>query len=290
MASFDNKKQLRFIITLGTGVFGTGGFDTITLEGYRSTANIDKAGGMLMGTLSAKIYGLSQSDMNSATTLQWQLGTYLPNTIEVFAIDGKSEVLVFAGNIVNAWGDYSGMPDVFLNIKAQSAYFNQLKAVAPLSISGGIDVSVVMTRIAKDMGLSFENNNVSKIIYNVYVASTLTEQARELAQMCGFDLYIDDKTLAITNRYSPRAGVVPRVAPDTGLIGYPFFDGICVNFQCLFNPAITFGGLVQLNSDLPSCSGEWVVVSVGYELSGEMPSSQWVCNVRGNQNGLAITK
>jgi len=57
MPSFSNKKQLRFVITLGTGKFGSSNNDTVTLQGFRAIAEIDKAGGMMMGTLKAKIYG-----------------------------------------------------------------------------------------------------------------------------------------------------------------------------------------------------------------------------------------
>ena len=105
--SFDNKKALRFVITLGTGKFGSSNNDQITLQGFRASVDIDKAGGVQMGTLRAKIYGVSQSDMNTCTSFTMQAprdGGYLyqPNTVEVFAIDGDVETLVFAGNIVNA--------------------------------------------------------------------------------------------------------------------------------------------------------------------------------------------
>ena len=46
LSSFDNKKELRFVITLGNGqTFQGGSSNQITLEGYRAIVNIDKAGG-----------------------------------------------------------------------------------------------------------------------------------------------------------------------------------------------------------------------------------------------------
>lgn len=289
MPSFENKKALRFVITLGTGKFGSSNNDTITLQGFRASADIDKAGGMMMGTLRAKIYGVKQADMNSITTLQWKPGTLIPNTVEVFAIDGPVETLVFAGNIVNAWADYQSMPDVFLHIQAQAAFFHQLRAVRPFSVKGGIDAAVVMGRIAKEMGLGFENNNVSVQLTDVYLANTLTEQAKELARAANFDLYIDDKVLAITNRYAPRSGLIPLISKASGLVGYPTFDGVGVNFQTLFNPAITFGGSIKLETDVQQAAGEWVVTSVGHRLESEKPGGAWFSSVRGNQNGLAVT-
>ena len=290
MPSFDNKKQLRFVITLGTGKFGSSNHDTITLQGFRATADIDKAGGMMMGTLRAKIYGVKQVDMNSITTLMWKPGTRIANTVEVYAIDGAAETLVFAGNIINAWGDYQNMPDVYLHIQAQACYFNGLQAVRPLSIKGGIDVAVVMARIAKDMGLVFENNNLSVMLTDVYVANTLKEQALELARAANFSLYIDDKILAITNKYAPRKGLIPEISPASGLVGYPTFDGVGVNFKTLFNPAVTFGGSIKLVTDLPQAAGEWIVTSVAHRLESEKPGGAWFSNVRGNQSGLAVIR
>ena len=288
MPSFDNKKQLRFVVTLGTGKFGSSNNDTITLQGFRATADIDKAGGMMMGTLRAKIYGVKQSDMNSVTTLQWKTGTLIPNTVEVYASDGPAETLVFAGNIVNAWADYQSMPDVFLHIQAQSAFFNALKAIPPRSFKGGVDVASVMAQIARDLGYTFENNGVTTRLVDVYLPNTGMEQAKDLARAAGCDLYLDDKILAITPPNVPRKVIIPLISPASGLVGYPTFDGVGVNFQTLFNPAITFGGSIKLETDVQQAAGEWVVTSVGHRLESEKPGGAWFSNVRGNQNGLAV--
>jgi len=290
MTSFENKKQLRFVITLGTDKFGETNNDQIILEGFRSAVDIDKAGGMMMGTLKAKIFGVKQDDMNSITTLRWRPDYAIKNTVQVIAIDGKIETLVFAGNIVNAWGDYKSMPDVHLYIEAQSCYFNGLQPVQPFSIKGGVDVAFVMERIAKDMGLTFENNNVSVMLSDIYLANTLKEQALEVAKAANCSLYIDDKILAITNKYLPRKGFIPEISPQSGLIGYPTFDAIGVNFQTLFNPSVTFGGSIKLKTDIKKAEGEWVVVSVAHKLESEKPGGAWFSTIRGSPYGFAIIK
>jgi len=285
-----NKKRLKFIITLGTGKFGASDNDQVTLEGYRATVDIDKAGGMMMGTLRAGIYGVTQDDMNSITTLQWKPQEIIPNTVEVYAIDGDTETLVFAGNIVNAWGDYQTMPDVYLRLQAQSAFINQLKPVPPRSFQGAIDVASVMSQIARDLGYNFENNGVSVSLTDVYLPNTGLEQAKDLAHAANIDLYLDDKTLAITPANSPRGDMIPEISAESGLIGYPTFDGIGVNFKTLFNPSVTFGGRIKLVTDIQQAKGEWIVTSIGHRLESEKPGGEWLSNVRGNANGLAISK
>lgn len=289
MPSFSDKKQLRFVITLGTGKFGSSEHDQIILQGFRATADIDKAGGMMMGTLRAKIYGVKQADMNSVTTLQWKPGTLIPNTVEVYAIDGAVETLVFAGNIVNAWADYQSMPDVYLHIQAQSAFFNALRAVPPRSFKGGVDVASIMAQIARDLGYVFENNGVITRLTDIYLPNTGMEQAKDLARAAGCDLYLDDKILAITPPNVPRKVLIPLISPASGLVGYPTFDGVGVNFQTLFNPAVTFGGSIKLETDVQQAAGEWVVTSVGHRLESEKPGGAWFSSIRGNANGLAVT-
>jgi len=259
MLSFQNKKALKFVITLGTGTFGSSNANQITLQGLRATVDINKAGGMMMGELHAQIWGVRQSDINSVTTLQWKPRAIIPNTVAIYAIDGTQETLIFQGNIVNAWGNYEAMPDAFLMIQAQAAYFNQLQAVAPTSIKGNVDVATLMGQIVATMNKSnhggpqytFENNGVNVQLSNPYLPNTALEQIKALARAAGCDLYLDDTVLAITPANSPRLStIIPEISSASGLVGYPTFDGIGVNFRTVFNPAIRFGGSFQLVTDL----------------------------------------
>lgn len=289
MSSFDNKKELRFVITLGTGSFGSSSNNQITLQGYRAVVDIDKAGGMMMGTLRAQIYGVSQDDMNAITTLQWHPKAFIPNTVEIYAIDGNAETLVFTGNIINAWGVYDAMPDVFLMIQAQAAYFAQIKPASPTSYNGPIDVASAMRQLAAQMGLTFENNGVNVRLQNQYLPNTALEQAKALAQAAGIWMYIDNGVLAICPANSSRSKPVPLISAETGLIGYPTFDGVGVNFRAMFNPSIIFGASFQLVTAVKQAAGVWIATSVGYRLESEKPGGAWFATVRGNQSGLAVT-
>lgn len=289
MSSFTNKKELKFIITLGTGTFGSSSNNQVTLQGLRAVVDIDKAGGSMMGTLRAQIFGVSQSAMNSVTTLQWKPKAFIPNTVQVYAIDGAQETLIFTGNIVNAWGNYQGMPDVFLMIQAQAAYFNQLAAVPPTSFKGPVDVASAMSQLAAQMGLTFENNGVTGSLSNQYLPNTALEQAKALAQAAGIWLYVDNGVLAITPANAPRSKPIPVISAETSMQGYPTFDGVGVNFQALFNPSVIFGGEVQVVTDIPNANGTWIVTSVAYKLESEKPGGAWNMTIRGNQSGLAVT-
>jgi len=301
MTSFSNKKQLRFVITLGTESFpdgrviqksfASGGINQITIQGLRASISIDKAGGVQNSMLRARIWGVKESDMRACTTLKWKPLEAIKNTVQVFAIDGEVETLVFAGNIVNAWGDYQSIPDVFLYIEAQSAYFAQINPAAPRSYQGALDAAEALRQIAEQMGLTMEVNGAKAMLNDIYVANTLTEQAKEIVKAANFDMYIDDKTMAICPKYGARAqSFIPDISAQTGMVGYPTFDGIGVAFVTLFNPAILFGGKVNVITDIPQAAGEWNVSSIAHRLECEKPNGQWFSTVRGSLGQYAIVR
>jgi hypothetical protein len=290
MGSFDNKKMLRFVITLATGSFGSNTVNQfgeitastqgnqLTLEGFRATASVDKAGGIQANTLHAKIYGVSQNFLNQITTLRWQsLELSTRNEIEVYAIDGDQETLFFAGNMITAFANYNQQPAVFLEITAQAGYINQIKPVSPSSYSAPVDVATAMGTLASTMGYVLEPNGVQVMLpAGLYLDGTALEQTLSLAHQAGLGCFIDDGILAITaSTLTPRGvGLVPEISAQTGLVGYPSFTDTGVTFQTLFNPAIVFGGQIQLVTSTPS-SGPWFVTSLAHELSCELPGGPW---------------
>lgn len=290
-SSFENKKELQFVITLVTGTFGSSSNNQITLEGFRASIDLDHGGGAMMGTLRARIYGVSQEDMNACTVIQWQPNYINNNRLDVYAIDGAQQTLVFSGNIVNSWGNYQNMPDVFLEIQAQVAYFHQLQAVAPTSYKGTVDAAQIINQLASQMGFTFENSNgLSFVLNNPYLPNTAIEQVKALAQMARMNWCIDGNILAITPLNKPRSlGQIPEISPQSGLISYPTFDGVGVNFQVEFNPALRFLGSFQLVTSVQRAQGQWIIASLSHKLESEKPGGAWFSTVRGNSSGLIVT-
>ena len=293
MASFDNKKELRFLITLGQGGFGSSSNNQITLEGYRAIVDIDRGGGMMAGTLRAQIYGVSQSDMNSCVTYPYQpqrfSAGYVFSTIQVFAIDGDQESLVFTGNIQTAWGNYQNQPDVFLEIVAQSLYAQQLTPVAPTSFNGAFDVAAAAKQMAASLGLTFENNGVSVQLKDKYFAGTTLDQVKALKNMANVDLYIDPPVLAITPPNTARGQTgAPLISAKTGMIGYPTFNSQGITVRTLFNPAVKFGGTVQIQSDIPNAMGTFIVRGLAYKLESEKPGGVWFATILATNGNFAI--
>ena len=166
-SSFANQKLIQVTITLGAGKTFSNGKDSLTLEGIRVSVNIDMGGTFMGGNMRVRIFGLSQSDMNQLTYFAWmpqpQLGP--PNRISVTAVDGEQTTLVFTGMIIQAYGNYQAMPEVFLDIQATATQAAQLVSVTPLSVASDTTIATIMGKLAKQMGFTFENNGVDIAAY-----------------------------------------------------------------------------------------------------------------------------
>ncbi len=301
-SSFDNTKDLLFQITLGTGSFGSSSANQISLQGFRATCEVDKAGGVQMNTLRAAIYGVSVDHMNSLTSLQWQPGTLSRNQIQVFAIDGSQQTLIFSGNVGNCWANYTQMPEVFLEIQAFAGLINQLTPVPPSSYQGTVDVATTMSQIVNLMNstggtqYTFENNLIQPItLRNPYLPGAAWDQALSLAHQAGIDIYLDDNVFAICTSLNPRntPGQIPQISATSGLVGYPTFGsdsrGPSINLTTLFNPAVVFGGQVSVVTNIQPAitnalttlppaqraDGIWIVNSIGHSLSSQKPDGPW---------------
>lgn len=285
--SFQNKKQLRFVVTLAEGVFSDKN-NQVVLDGFRAIVEVQKAGGQMMSTSTVRIYGLAQELMNQLTTLAFKAMSYIKNTIDVIVLDGDQQTLIFRGQIINAWGDYSGMPDVCLYIETQTGYFQQVELGDPLVYKGTANVSDLMLALAKKLGVPLENNNVTAKIANPNYSGSTVDQIRNLAADTKTDFYLDDTVLAICPKglTRKRTARVPLITSQSGLIGYPTFDKVGITFNTLFNPSILFGSQIIMESDIPQANGLWQVCSMVHKLESEKPGGAWFTTVRCTGNGL----
>ena len=302
-SSFQNTKDLKFVFTLGSWMtpFVQNGksYNSITLQGLRATVNIDNAGGAMMGNLSASIFGLPLEHINKLTSLQWKVptlaapgSTFSMYTVQVYAIDGQQETLIFNGDVLNAWGDFSAMPQVSLLVQAVVGYSALVNPANPLSISANATVGTVMQQISQSMGFSFQGSSASGELLNQtvskgsYFGNTAMEQARSMQAAYRFWMYIDGTTnpptLAVVpwGRARQSSVAVPFISPETGLIGYPLFNSSGVTFQCYYTPNMVFGGQVQISSSVAQANAVWTVVAMSHQLSSQVDGGPWGSTVQ----------
>jgi hypothetical protein len=297
------RRRITLQFQLGQGAFGDSGKDTIEVAGVRMSASFNQAGGRAMTELDLKVFGLPLDVMNKLTILGKPLVDGRHNTVIVSAGDeGGPLSVVFAGTIIEAWVDARSSPQVALIVNAKDGALLALKPVVPVSFKGSVDVATIVSYIAETANMSFQNDGVSAQSDNPYYPSTGLEQLYSLAEHYGFNAIVETQggdananssKIVIWPRGKARSGSVPIISPATGLIGYPAHTQNGIELMTLFNPAITFGGDILVESALTPANGRWNVFRIAHDLECETPNGKWFttmeCSLFGSEP-LAIAK
>lgn len=274
------KRRLIVTFKLGRGAFGEDGFDAVTLEGLRCQADIAMAGGISKGALNLRVWGMDSSKMNRLAKVGRLANSAESNRVFVDAGSGKNVTNVFQGSIYRAWVDFNGVPDVCLNVEAAAGWLEAVKPAVPISYRGGVDAADVLRDLAGKLGAAFENNGVSGVMLsNPALSGSVWDQVVAVAQAAGIEFSFDRGTFSIWPRGGHRRGDPMPVSAETGLVGYPRFNDTGISLQTLFQPGISTGQLIQVQSDLKPACGSWRVNMLSHNLSAEIPGGPWFTNL-----------
>jgi uncharacterized membrane protein len=277
-ASGFTKKRIDLTITLATGASSFDGTasNTVKLSGLRMMADMVGYGGESMNMLQLRVFGLPQSIMNQLTVIGTINRVNPANKIILEAGDADGVQLVFAGTITEAWADYNSAPDVAFNVIAYAGLDALMKPVTPSSYGApSADVVGIMGDLAKLMGLAFEPNDVKAKLNYPYFSGTALSQVRACARAAAIFYVIDKGTLAIWSSDNGRAGEVPLISAQSGMVGYPTVSSKNLAVKTVFNWNIRVGGFVQLQSSIPMATGKFLVVDFAHSLSSELPGGPW---------------
>lgn len=276
-------KALRATITLRNGTFPDTNSNTVIIQNHHIKATISKPGGEDKNTLTASIYGLPLNIMESASTLAFHPQQSEKNLIKLEAGDDTGTVgTVFEGEFTLAYANFNGSPEISFEIKAAAGIYPALLATPPIAIQGTTDAAKLFEQFAAECGYTFINDGVSASVRNTTLTGSPIEKMHKLANQLGIDLYIDDSKVIITPAGSPRSGNAVLIKLGTGLIGYPSFTQDGIEFKCEFNPSITLGGLVRLESVVPRATGTWRVTGLTHTLECLNPQAagSWESRVK----------
>ncbi|MEN2711422.1 hypothetical protein [Sphingomonas sp. VL_57B] len=273
------KRRIDLEFQLGLGAFGDGGLDTVRISGLRCSANISKTGGN-MAELDLRVWGLPLDIMNKLTVLNTvAYEEQRNNRIIVYAGDEESGMSVcFTGTIREAWADGRNAPDVMFHIAAFSGFFETIKPSPPVSYKGSVSAEIVFQGIATLMGFSLENNGVTGSIENPYWPGSIGAQLNKALDAFHADRLEDavNRVLAIWPKGGSRTALSTiRIAPDSGLVGYPGFTQTGVQFLSVYNPNLVFARQVEIESDFKAANKTWVVAAVSHNLDSNIPGGQW---------------
>lgn len=282
------RRRLRATITLSQlegqspQTFSGTSSNQVIVQDLRMSAEVLHAGGPSDGTLDLTIYGLLRSTMNRLSTLGMQIDKVPRNAIVLEASNDDGQFgTVFTGYILAAYADFNAQPDVSFHITSHTLTPQSVATAPATSYNGSTDILTIMSSLARQLGLKFENNGVTGQLLNPYFAGSLKSQAQQCADAGGFAWNHGDLgTLAIWPKNKSRdTAQIPLISPSTGMKGYPTYTAYGINVETIYNPSIGFGGKVQVQSSLQPACGTWAVYGLNHHLECEVPDGNWFSTV-----------
>lgn len=262
--------------------------NTVKLSGLRCSAQVAFAGGATLGALQLAVYGMTLDQMNPLSTLGMLVIYPQKSTVTIEAGDSVNGMAtVFAGTINNCYIDFSAMPSVCLRVEATSGLYSKVAPASPSSFSGTVGVSAIMQSLAFKAGVAaglpggygFENQGVTARQSSPYLWGSYWDQMGQLAKASHCHLYLDTArstpTVVIWPIGASRGGSVPVISKETGMVGYPSFIQSGVQVRTIFNPQVSYGTNVQVNSELPQATGKFYIYKIDHDIESMQPGGNW---------------
>jgi len=266
-------KTIKISVTLDKGNFSGNG-NTKIFEGFACDVSVTKAGLPQLNGAAVNIYGLNMDTMKQLTVLGPKPLESNHNVIKIEAGDKDTTLaLVYQGEITLAYADFSKAPNPFMHLEAGTGSNSQQKASSPTTVKGEAKADRFFAQFAKEAGYSYENQGVTSSVKNAVFSGSPIDKLQKLANDVGCDLIIDDGHVIVLPFGQPRKGIAVSLNEGTGLIGYPQFTNIGITCNCLFNPNLTYGGLIKVKSTVPGADGVWRVSKLEHHLTAYMPSA-----------------
>lgn len=266
------RRELEVEFTLKSGTFDQQNGNVLRVKNMKCEMSISAFGGVTGTTLDMSLWGLSLDHMSKLTAKAQRFIAQEQNLIKIVA-NGET---VFLGSIVASRINLNKMPDAPIEITANAVGYERTIPCTPTSVQGVTDVASLVQTIASKVGLKFVNVDVNIKAQNVHYSGNAIQQIQTIASDYDFYADVDIGTVYIYTNQSAIDAIMPFVSPSNGLLGYPIFYDIGINFQCMFSSAIRVGRKVKLETSLPNGSGEYMVRDgTTHYLSSNVEGGPW---------------
>lgn len=250
-------------------------------QGLRVSVLSNFGNGAMFPTANITIFGLPIEKINKIIRMRWGGETALRSRVKIeIAEQGEGFKPFYYGGVSFARLDTSSAPDIALVIESLLSLKEKQTLSGGSDFEAGTKLADAIEQLATEMGYQFENNGVEKVIDYTSLNDTNIAKIQKLCTDHNVELFIEEKLVAIAPKGESRKLNVPIISPSNGLLSYPTSTVQGVNFKCLYNPLIRFGGRVEIkDSVVPMANGIWHVVGVRTHLEANMPNGEWSMEV-----------
>lgn len=257
--------------------FSKNGNVILSLQGLKCTAIISNPGGNnAFATLQLRVYGMTLNEMNYFSSGGANLIINENFDITLLAGDvGGTIGQIFFGGIFSSYIDFSSVPDVAFVCSAQSGIFNKASPSAANSWVGSQNVEDLVKSLAESIGMGFSNNGAHAIVQNQYAYGSVFDQIKRLCSAASIPFSVEDNTVSIWANDGTKNDKKILLNKETGLVGYPSYYQSGLIVKSIFDPDISIGCTIELQSLIPKANGKFPILATTHELSTLTPDGPW---------------
>lgn len=262
--------------------FGAPGQNTLTVSNpKRVSIRVSVPGGQDMATCKGTIWGMTEQQMNAASTYGHQPLVDPAARVAVAAGDAViGQPRCFDGTVTNAWADFADVPNVPFHFEARAGLDGAVLVLPPASVRGPVSATTLLAALASKMNRAFENNsNVAVSLSSPYFRGSARDQIVAICEAARINWADDGHTIAVWPSGQPRQSSPGQqtvtISPQTGMVGYPTFVATGIVVRSEYNPVFRQGINVRVQSDLKPACGTWSIVTMQHELDSEVFDGLW---------------
>ena len=243
------------------------------LDGLSIRAKVSRKRGSLLSEGNISIANLKSSDIEYLTT--YTSPYYKPSTYKIINIYAGYQDTgwgrIFSGDIVKALPE--GMPDTWLNIEAQSNFYNNR---TPLSY--GLTNATMQEHaksIANNLGLAFDWQATTQKTISINFTGGKGHLIKEYNTLGDVTMFEDNGTLKVVDKIAKppeNQNGMKVISAQSGMIGRPEPDDTGVKVKTLLDASKSIGDWFKLESVmLPSLNGVYQIYELTFTFASREP-------------------
>ena len=243
--------------------------DTLVINNLRISFDIDKTINEKPNPATIRVWNLNRSHLNQI----------LSGAFDKVALSVGYQTLtqIYSGDITKASVQRHDL-DFILTLECADGFRAYTKARITSTLKSGSNDEQILTELSKtlpnvNLG-TVEVTNKRKLPRGKVMNGDTRELLNRLARNSGADWSIQDGELVFLPKNKVLKAEAILISQETGMVNAPEHTDDGLELQCLLNPQLVIGGLVEVKSILDYFNGQYKVVKLLH--SGDAMEGDWL--------------
>lgn len=243
--------------------------DTLVINNLRISFDIDKTINEKPNPATIRVWNLNRSHLNQILS-----GAFDKVSLSV---GYQTLTQIYSGDITKASVQRHDL-DFILTLECADGFRAYTQARITRTLKSGSNDEQILTELSKtlpnvNLG-TVEVTNKRKLPRGKVMNGDTRELLNRLARNSGADWSIQDGELVFLPKNKVLKAEAILISQETGMVNAPEHTDDGLELQCLLNPQLAIGGLVEVKSILDYFNGQYKVVKLLH--SGDAMEGDWL--------------